>query len=103
MARVEFLNGMIALHGALSKKGGYYFRTGKNGRTYVCRKPQPASKPVMAAEERNMERFRIATLMTQEVLKVPAMRDAYEKRFKAQKRYVSLHGYVMATIYKSML
>lgn len=102
MARVEFLNGIIALHGAISKSNRYYFRTGKFGRTYLCRKPQQVPKVAMAAGDRNLARFRIANQMAQEVLKAPALREGYENSFKAQKRYVSLHGYVMAMIYRSL-
>ena len=100
MAKCQLSDGIIALHGAVSKSDGYYYRTNKTGTIYVCRKPRKNARTSTSAQLAIKQRFRLVHLQTATILHDPVLKSSYLKLFKRQKRYATLRGFIFATLYR---
>ena len=109
MAEVKFTGPVTGLKGALSKSSGMYFRM-VNGKTYLCRKGQCASKKAANSsaqktadrQQINKERFRKANALCNEIMHTEQLKEWYSKKWRMQKKYPTLRGYVMAKMYQEI-
>lgn len=102
------LSGLIqSIRGTLDKETGAYFTT-RNGKTFLCyRRPNARPNQHLAsvspdtirktsASQRHQQRFATAQLMTSEIMSSPHLKKAYESRFRSQKTYLTLRGFIFA-------
>ena len=66
------------------------------GETFTSQICNPRTKPYSQAELDRQDLFRQASVATKTALADPSTRATYEAEFKAQTKYKSLHGYMMA-------
>jgi len=110
------LNDMIhEIHGSISKDSNFYYRRTPSGKTVVCMKPgqrapklpeltpeqvaEQRQRTKTAAQQRRIELFARACMITNEILKCREQKRFYEELAKKQKRYATTRGYVFAQIY----
>ena len=63
----------------------------------------PRTKPYSEAELARQSRFRTAAAATKTALADPTTRATYEADFKAQSKYQTLYGYVLAQEYAKLV
>jgi hypothetical protein len=62
----------------------------------------PRTKPYSAAELARQSKFRTAAAATKTALADPTTRATYEAEFKAQNKYTTLYGYILAQEYAKL-
>ena len=70
-----------------------------NFTSQIC---NPRTKPYSEAELTRQNKFREATAATKTALADPTTRATYEADFKAQTKYQTLYGFVLAQEYKKL-
>lgn len=101
MAKVELRGPLASVSGMISRDSEVYFRTYR-GRTFLCKRPMrgvkgKGKKPhVTPAQKTQQELFRQAMEMTKAIMESAGLRSVYESRWKRQKKYVTLRGFVSA-------
>ena len=90
-----------AFRGKICKHSKIIFaqRKGTNYTSQIC---NPRTKAYSAEELARQSRFRTAAAATKTALADPTTRATYEADFKAQDKYQTLYGYVLAQEYAKL-
>ena len=91
---VELITPVAKLHGKLTGKAPFYFKT-VNGKTYVQRCPNRSLKPPTAAQTAAKARFAKVAAAVRAILTDPEQKARLKAEYKAQTKIGSLFGYAM--------
>ena len=90
--RVETVEGIVKLSG---KMGDSVFFT-RNGKIFCRSIGRPRRTGLSEKEKERHALFRMAAHATQEIMNEPVLRACWERKFRIQKRYKTLRGYIFA-------
>ena len=95
MGLVESMSGKICGHSDM-----YFFQ--KNGKVFSGKRCYPSTKEPTDAQLAVQNKFKTAQANAKTALADPEQRATYEAKFKAQKKYITLRGYIMSQIYQKV-
>ena len=115
MALVTFSDLIHEIHGSLGKDSAFYYRRNASGKVSVCMKPghrapkpptftpeqiaEQKMKAATEAQKRRQQLFIRAQQITKEIMATTELKALYQERWRKQKKYPTLRGYVMAQVY----
>ena len=101
MSQIKLEAPFTSFHGKICKHSDIIFKEmyGNQFTSQIC---NPRTKPFSEAELARQEKFRQAATATKTALNDPSTRATYEAEFKAQNKYKSLYGYVLAKEYAKL-
>ena len=101
MSQIKLEAPFTSFRGKICKHSDIIFKE-MYGETFTSQICNPRTKPFSEAELARQDLFRQAAAATKTALADPTTRATYEAEFKAQTKYNSLYGYVLAKEYAKL-
>ena len=101
MSKIKLEAPFKAFRGKICKHSDIIYKKMKNT-NYTSQICNPRTKPFTAAEIARQTNFKTAVAQASTILADPTQRATYETAFKAQDKYTTLRGYVIAQVYASL-
>ena len=101
MSKIKLEAPFKAFRGKICKHSDIIYKKMKdtNYTSQIC---NPRTKPFSAAELARQVNFKTAVTQAGTILADAAQRATYETAFKAQTKYQTLRGYIIAQVYASL-
>ena len=101
MSKIKLEAPFTAFKGKICKHSNIIYKQVRQTQftSQIC---NPRTKPYSEAELARQAKFRTAAAATKTALADPTTRATYEANFKAQSKYQSLYGYVLAQEYAKL-